>query len=207
MVRHLVRVASATLALLVCLSVLTGRVEAQGIGAAAAGGGMLADPFSFYYAIYLPNQQLQALRPTALDPINNAMVERQYFAQTQRRSLYDPISPYSTTYDPLHPYSQQGQERMAAPFRFGHDPSNADGNGPSLYFNRVAQYFPDLAARQVRRGNANVVSSRRGGGPPRTGRMGGMGGMGMGGMGMGMGGMGMGMGGMGGGMGMGMGMF
>jgi hypothetical protein len=201
MVRHLVPRASAILALAVCLSGLTGRAEAQGL---TGGGGDVSDPFAFYYAIYLPNQMQTAMRPTPLDPVNNAMVMRQYYAQTQRRALYNPISPYADTYDPLHPYSQQGQERIAQPFRFVHDPSNADGNGPSLYYNRVAQYFPDLAARQIRSKNANVVSARRGGGPPRTGRTGGMGGMGggMGGMGGGMGGMGGGMGGMG-----GMGMF
>ena len=164
---------------------------------------MLSDPFAFYYAIYLPNQQLQAMRPTPLDPVNNAMVARQYFAQTQRRSLYNPISPYADTYDPLRPYSQQGQERAAQPFRFTHDPSNTYGDGPSLYYNRVSQYFPDLAARQVRRPNANVYNGR-GSGKPRTGGLGrGMGG----GMGMGMGMGGMGMGGMGMGMGGGMGMF
>ncbi len=155
MVRHLVRIASSILTLLVCLSALTDRVEAQALS--PLGGGNLSDPFSFYYAVYLPNQQLQALRPGPLDAVDNAMVARQYYAQTQRRSLYNPISPYADTYDPLHPYSQQGQERAARPFRFAHDPSNADGNGPSLYYNRAAQYFPDLAARQGRRPNANVA--------------------------------------------------
>jgi hypothetical protein len=196
MVRHLVRVASANLALVVCLSVLTGRVEAQTIG---AGVGDVSDPFAFYYAIYLPNQQLQAMRPGPLDAVDNAMVARQYYAQTQRRSLYNPISPYSDTYDPLHPYSPQDQERSARPYRFAHDPSNYNGNGPSLYYNRVVQYYPDLAGRQMRKPNGNIVSSRRSGGA-RGGRGGGMGGGGMGGGGMG--GMGMG-GGMGGGMGMG----
>jgi hypothetical protein len=187
MLRHLVRLASAMFALMVCLSGFSGRAKAQALG---AGGADVSDPFAFYYAIYLPNQQLQAMRPRPLDAVDNAMVSRQYFAQTQRRSLYNPISPYADTYDPLRPYSQQGQERIATPFRFAQDPSNTNGDGPSLYYNRVAQYYPDLASRQGRRPNANTVSSRRG---ARGGRGGGMGG-GMGGMGGGMGGMGMGMG-------------
>jgi hypothetical protein len=204
MLRHLVRMASTMLMLLVCLWGLSGRAEAQLLGSGSTD--VLSDPFAFYYAIYLPNQQLQSLRPGPLDAVDNAMVARQYYAQTQRRSLYNPISPYSETYDPLNPYSAQGQERIARPFRFVQDPSNSTGDGPSLYYNRVAQYFPDLASRQQRRPNANVAPIRRGGRGGRGGGGGGGGGgmgRGMGGMGMGMGGMGMGMGGMGmGGMGM-----
>jgi hypothetical protein len=169
--------------------------------------GVLDDPFTFYYAVYLPNQQLQSLRPTPLDSVNNAMVARQYYTQTDRRGLYNPISPYSDqASDPLRPYSQQGQERSARPYRFAQDPSNADGMGPSLYYSRASQYFPGLASRTTRNQNANVYtpssrssSSRRGGmmgggGRGGIGRMGGMGGMGMGMGGMGMGGMGGGMG-------------
>ena len=93
------------------------------------GAGVLNDPFTFYYAIYLPNQQLQSMRPTPLDSVNDAMVARQYYAQQNRRGLYDPISPYSDTYDPLRPYSDQ-RERVARPTRFSRDPSNVNGMGP-----------------------------------------------------------------------------
>jgi hypothetical protein len=157
----------------------------------------LNDPFTFYYSYYLPSQAAQAMRPTPLDTINAVTAQRQYYAATQRRALYNPISPYQQEeFDPLRPFSEQrGSERRAQPFRFVQDTSNSDGTGPSLYFGRAAQYFPGLPSG--RGPNANVStprrSTRRGGGM-------GMGGMGMGGMGMG----GMGMGGMGmGGMGMG----
>jgi hypothetical protein len=205
MFRHLVHALSGMLALLVCLTALPGRAEAQtGLGT----NGILDDPFAFYYAVFLPNQQLQALRPGPLDSVNSAMVARQYYAQSGSRSLYNPISAYSDqAYNPLTPYSQQGQERVARPYRFVQDPSNSSGMGPSLYYNRASQYFPGLAQREGQRlQNANVYTGRqatgtRGG--SRAGRMGGMGMGGMGGMGMGS----MGMGGMGmGGMGMG-GMF
>jgi hypothetical protein len=159
--------------------------EARAQTATGGLGDITADPFTFYYAYYLPNQQIQAMRPRPIDTINAAVQSRQYYAQTQQRSLYNPISPYADDYDPLRPYSQQqGRERAAQPFRFSQDPSNADGSGPSLYYDRAASYFPGL---RVGRGpNANVarLRTRRGGG------MGGMGGMGMGGMGGGMGGMG-----------------
>jgi hypothetical protein len=208
MLRHLMRALLGTVGLLACSISLSGQAYAQlGSGVGLNPGGLLNDPFTFYYAFYLPNQQLQALRPTPNDSINTAMMARQYYAQTeQRRSLYNPISPYAEgNYDPLRPYSQQ-TERVARPYRFAIDPSNADGTGPSLYYNRTNQFFPTL--RDGRGPNANVATTRRGAmgtGTPRRGSgIGGMGGMGMGGMGMpGMGMPGMGMGGMGmGGMGM-----
>jgi hypothetical protein len=139
-----------------------------------------ADPFTFYYAYYLPNQQIQAMRPRPIDTINAAVQNRQYYAQTQQKSLYNPISPYAEDYDPLRPYSQQqGRERAAQPFRFAQAPSNADGLGPALYYGRAATYFPTLRAGRGPNANVAKFGTRRGGG--------GMGGMGMGGMG-GMGG-------------------
>jgi hypothetical protein len=147
-----------------------------------------SDPFLFYYAFYLPNQQIQAMRPTPSDTINQAVINRQYYAQTQRQSLYNPVSPYAEEYDPLRPYTQkQGGERLARPYRFTQNSSNSDGSGPQLYYNRAAQYFTGL--RTGRGPNANVARVRTG----RYGGMGmpGMGGMGMPGMGMpGMGGLG-----------------
>src|SRR5689334_9719102 len=70
-------------------------------------GDITSDPFTFYYAYYLPNQQIQAMRPKPIDEINQAVQNRQYYAQTQRRSLYNPVSPYTeggADYDPLRPY-------------------------------------------------------------------------------------------------------
>ena len=182
---------STALLFLSCLGVALAPAlaRAQATAPGAGLGNIAADPFTFYYAYYLPNQQMQSLRPTPMDTINQAVVNRQYYAQTQKQSLYNPISPYAEDYDPLRPYSQQqGKERIARPFRFTQSSSNSDGSGPTLYYNRAAQYFSGL--RKGRGPNANVA-------PARGGRYGGMGrGMG-GGMG-GMGGMGMpGMGGMG----------
>lgn len=198
MVRHLLRAIVAMIVLNSALFCLPSPAQAQGFG---GGGGFLSDPFNFYYAFYLPNQQMQAMRPTPMDTINQSMVARQYYAQTDRRALYNPISPYGDqTYDPLHPYSGQNQERIARPFRYAQDTSNSDGSGPSLYYSRATQYFPTL--RSGRGPNANTYGrTSRALGPSRalqrTGGMGGMGG-GVGGMGMGgMGGMGGGFGGMG----------
>jgi hypothetical protein len=191
MIRHLARL-GISLGVLIALPVFaSNQARAQGgLFGAGASNGFMSDPFSFYYGVYLPNQQLQSLRATPNDTINNAAQVRQYYAQTDRKGLYNPISPYAEgNYDPLRPYSQQNSERRARPYRFSQDPSNADGMGPSLYYNRAAQYFPSLRPGVGQ--NANVYRGR-GAGVPRGGRggaggggmnMGGMGGMGMGGMG------------------------
>jgi hypothetical protein len=189
MKRHFVPAVGATLAVLTGLTYFAGQAEAQTATTTLPGANFLSDPFAFYYAIYLPNQQLQSMRPTPLDSVNDAMVTRQYYTQANRRSLYDPISPYAETYDPLRPYSNK-QERLARPFRFQRGPSNAGGTGPPLYFNRIHQYYPEMANRSGRNQNANT-GGRRGGS-----RAGGMGMSGWGGMGGGGGG-GMGMPGMG----------
>ena len=191
MKRHFVPAVGAMLVLLTVLAFPAGRAEAQTAAGGLPGAGLFTDPFSFYYAIYLPNQQLQSMRPTPLDSVNAAMVSRQYYAQNSRRSLYDPVSPYAETYDPLRPYSNQ-QERLARPQRFQRTPSNIHG-GPALYFNRIAQYYPDMANRPGRQANANT-GGRRGGSRAGGGGMGAAGGGGMGGTGgggMGMPGMGM----------------
>jgi hypothetical protein len=200
MIRHLSRFALALGVVTAVLGCASGQAKAQGL--LNTNNGFMADPFQFYYGVYLPNQQLQALRATPMDTINSAMQVRQYYAQTDRRGLYNPISPYSEgNYDPLHPFTQQNNERLARPFRFQQSPSNMDGQGPSLYYNRAAQYFPNLRPGVGQ--NANVYRGH-GSGAPRSSRFagggagGGGGGMGMGGMGGGMGGMGGGMGGMGG---------
>jgi hypothetical protein len=186
--RHQLRAAGGFIVLVVCLTFLPEAAQAQtGGGIGLNSGGILNDPFAFYYAFYLPNQQLQSMRSTPTDSINSAMVTRQYFAQTERRNLYNPISPYSDqNYDPLRPYSrQQGAERSARAYRYSRSPSNGDGTGPSLYYGRAAQYFPGL--REGRGRNANVYA-KGAASRPRGGAMGGLGGGGgMGGMG-GMGG-------------------
>ena len=196
MVGFLKRATLALMAFSGSLMCLPSTVQAQGF-MGGGDGSFLSDPFNFYYAFYLPNQQLQSLRPKPIDTINQAQVARQYYAQTDRRALVDPLSKYDNTYDPLHPYSAQGQERIARPFRFSPDPSNSDGAGPSLYYGRATAYFPGL--RSGRGPNANAYSrTSRALGPNRVlaGAKGGGGGMG--GMGGGMGGMGGGMGGAGG---------
>jgi len=200
--RHRLHAVGGSIALFICLAFSPSPAKAQGFfgGGAGAGGGIVSDPFAFYYAFYLPNQQMQALRPRPSDSIDQAMVARQYYAQMDRTPLTSPSSPYSDQmYDPLRPYSRQGQERVARPYVFTSDPSNSDGSGPSLYFNRVGKYHPKL---RIGKGpNANVNGSAMGRASrylsgSRAGRGGG--GAGFGGMGMGGGGIG---GGMGGGMG------
>jgi hypothetical protein len=184
MFRHLLRATVATIVLSGSLFCFPSSAKAQGLG---AGGDITSDPFTFYYAFYLPNQQLQSMRPRPIDTLNQAVANRQYYAQMDRRALYNPISALGDqSYDPLHPYSGQNQERIARPYRFSQDPSNIDGTGPSLYYGRAANFFPGL--RAGRGPNANVTNRGRSSalGRPRALSGGGGGGGGMGG---GMGGM------------------
>ena len=82
MVRHLLRATVALIALggsLFCLAVCR---QCAGLWAwaGAGGNGFMSDPFNFYYAFYLPNQQLQSLRPRPIDTLNQAVASRQYYA-------------------------------------------------------------------------------------------------------------------------------
>ena len=72
--------------------ILPSPAQVQGFMGGGGGGDFLSDPFSFYYAFYLPNQQLQAMRPRPVDALNQAVSQRQYYSQMDRRGLYNPIS-------------------------------------------------------------------------------------------------------------------
>jgi hypothetical protein len=131
------------------------------------GGGVGTDPFSFYYGYYLPHQAYIAAQPRPLDTINQVVATRQYSAQTDRTALYDPISPYGDEeLDPLRPYAAK-KERLARPqtFVYGNATgSNTAGQGPPLYFNRSARYFPTLRVGRGPNRNVAVVRGPRGGG-------------------------------------------
>ena len=90
MLRHLWRAAAGLSLVLIGFLVSPGQSFGQAAAAAAGaglGGGLLNDPFAFYYGVYLPNQQLQSLRATPMDTINSGMVARQYYAQNERQAL------------------------------------------------------------------------------------------------------------------------
>jgi hypothetical protein len=128
--------------------------------------GVSSDPFSFYYGYYLPHQAAIAAQPTPLDTINQITAQRQYAAQTDRSTLYDPISPYGDEEDTMRPYGKRGGERLAKVqgFSYGGNNGNSKGTGPAMYYNRTARYFPGL--REGRGANQNLAKVRggRGGG-------------------------------------------
>jgi hypothetical protein len=151
---------------------------------ARAQAGVGSDPFSFYYGYYLPHQAAQAAQPKAIDTINQIVATRQYTAQTDRAQLYDPISPYGAEEDdPLRPYSSTGRPGSggkATSYGYGGSNSAINGNGPNLYYNRTARYFPAMKpGRGPNRNLAALKGSRNmggGGGMPSMPSMGGMGG-------------------------------
>ena len=130
--------------------------------AQAQGQGVGSDPFSFYYGYYLPHQAAIAAQPTPLDTINAVTANRQLTAQTNRETLYDPISPYGDDPDLLNPFSQRGRERAAKIQGFA---SNIRGTGPSTHYSRTERYFPGIRpGRGVNRNVSAGRNSRFGGG-------------------------------------------
>ncbi|MGE3819144.1 MAG: hypothetical protein AB7I30_06880 [Isosphaeraceae bacterium] len=129
-------------------------------------GGVTSDPFSFYYGYYLPHQQAMAAQPRATDTINQIVARRQYTAQTDRTSLYDPISPYAS--DEMDQFDPRGADRRAMSggvrrqsFSYGGgDPGNLSGNGPASHYKRTERYFPTL--RDGRGPNMNLSAVRPG---------------------------------------------
>lgn len=149
-------------------------------------GGLMADPFSFYYGYYLPHQAAQAAQPRAIDSINQVVAQRQLTAQTDRSELFDPISPYNEEDSEMFsPYNGSGRGggrqapgvgRTAVQFGYGSVGSTRVGNGPVLYYNRTARYFPTLRTGRGPNQNLAPAHNRHGGGMPSMPSMPSMGG-------------------------------
>ncbi len=148
--------------------------------------GGFSDPFFLYYGWYLPQQNALANQPRVEDTINNNAGMNAAAAQTNRAALYDPSGGYgrfnpNPSGDPFDQSTRGGGAGAGArtgKMRSGVPTSNVSGNGPAMYFNRQAQFYPSM--RSGRSANHNLAPApkgvRRGGG----GMMGGMGGgMGM----------------------------
>jgi hypothetical protein len=143
----------------------------------AQNNGLGVDPFSLYYGYYLPHAAAMAAQPSPLDTINQATLRRQQTAQTDRTTLYDPISPYGDAdSDTFSPYSAN-RRPLAGGRVSGRQPmfdqlgnpanTNARGHGPTMYFNRTAGYHPtQKVGRGPNRNIANIRSARGGGGMP-----------------------------------------
>lgn len=143
------------------------RADAQIIGP--------ADPFTFYYGYYLPNQAALATRATPMDTINQVQAARQQSQiDADRAAIYNLTSPFDE--DELRPFGRRGGERVAPPHRFPANIQQARGarlGRAQIYFHRPTRYYAPV---QNQHSNKNLAATRRGGG---MGAMGGMGGMGM----------------------------
>ena len=163
MKRHFVHAVGATLAVLVCLSILRrpgGGPDRGGRRRRPRRPGLFNDPFTFYYAIYLPNQQLQAMRPTPLDssttrwsPANTTPSRIDVASTIRSRRTPTP----TIRSDPIHQ-----QERLARPSRFSHDPSNLTAWGPRSTSIGSPSTIPIWRAAATRNRNANVGRPARG---------------------------------------------
>jgi len=133
------------------------------------------DPFFLYYGWYLPRQAALAAQPTSVDIINQASVNRQLNATTERGGYFEPIEPFGLNeLDPNRPFQRQpgsGPAYTRRSLSTLTTPSMS-GSGPPGYYNRAGMYYPNLRAGHG--SNANIYTARRRGGYG----MGGMGGMG-----------------------------
>lgn len=151
--------------------ILFGLGVALGLGLLASparaqvGAGVFADPFSFYYGYFVPNQALQASIPRAEDTVRMYSAARQYNALTERAGLYDPIGSLGDGYDPLGAFgSANGVSRLPMTRPQGVMNMNINGSGPAGYYNRVNTHFPTLrTGRGSNRSLAPVVRSPRAG--------------------------------------------
>lgn len=149
--------------------ILFGLGVALGLGLLASpahaqvGAGVFADPFSFYYGYFIPNQAYQASIPRAEDTVRMYSAARQYTALTERAGLYDPIGSLGEGYDPLNAFgSAGGVSRLPRISPHGIQNMNINGAGPAGYYNRVNTHFPTLrTGRSSNRTLAPVVRSPR----------------------------------------------
>jgi hypothetical protein len=133
------------------------------------------DPFFLYYGWYLPQQAALASQPRVQDTIQSNVAQNQAYATTNRSNLYDPNGGYGR----FNPYATDtgevgtgvgGAVRGMGPGRMRSSvpTSNAKGQGPPLYYNRTAQFYPSMRVGQGPNRNLAVAGrgARRNSGMP-----------------------------------------
>lgn len=158
------RRALGILAAVVAVSAWTNSGRAQTVNSG------FSDPFFLYFGYYLPQQAALANQPRIQDTLNANVAAQQAYAQTNRANLYDPNGGYGrfdphASVDPFDPNSRAAQGArvaggMALRSRSSVPTANTNGNGPPMYFNRTAQFYPSM--RSGRGPNANVRVPGRG---------------------------------------------
>ncbi len=132
----------------VALCVLGSAVGARAQTSAGVAG-VLADPFTFYYGVYLPRQAALASQPRVGDTIAAYSAARQYSALTQRAGLSDPYSmPEPSAYDPMNPFGTRAPQVLPRTMATGGVNMNVDGHGPAQYYDRAAAYHPGSRGSQ-----------------------------------------------------------
>ena len=151
-----------------------------------AGASVFSDPFTFYFAVYLPRQQLMANQPGPELAVNNQAINRQMMALTDRSGLNNPVDPYGLgqSFDPNDPFAGRRvptRNTMTSPG--GVRTTHVNGSGPAGYYGRTAMYFPSMRSgrRAPQAGGARPISTGAsgrgiGGGMMGGGMMGGFGG-------------------------------
>ena len=121
------------------------------VGLAQTGSGGFSDPFFLYYGYFLPRSAALAAQPRVEDTINQNFANNQSSARTNRAGLYDPNGGYGAfdNYNPNDRFdnatAQGGRANQAVRRSMrGLPTTNIAGRGPTLYYNRAAQFYPSL---------------------------------------------------------------
>lgn len=154
-------------------------IGSSGASAQNVASGLFADPFSFYYGVYLPRQAALAAQPRVGETIQSYSADRQYSALTERAGLYDPVGNFGVqSFDPLQPLGRRGRERLPRARVGGVVNTNINGQGPATYYSRTGFYHTRLPRGQYNNSNLYSGGGARFGGRGAMGGMGGFGGYG-----------------------------
>lgn len=126
-----------------------------------------SDPINFYYGVYLPRQQAQALQPGPEASIAALNANRQAYAATNRNDAFDTgaarFDAEAGEYGFNSGTRAPGGSMQAA--RIG---QNLNGRGPSRYYGRnLANFHPNIRPGTQR--NANIGAIRQGRGVASSG--------------------------------------
>lgn len=146
-------------------------------GEARAQFGNANDPINFYYGVYLPRQQAQALQPGPEASIAALNANRQAYAATNRNDAFDTAANRFDVDAGEYGFNGGGRQPGGAlpAARIG---LNQNGMGPSKYYGgaKLRNFHPGLRSGVSK--NANVATIRQRGSGIASAGYGGYGGYG-----------------------------
>lgn len=158
------------------LALAVAAVSAWGAEARAQFGTSTNDPISFYYGVYLPRQQAQALQPGPEASIASLSASRQAYAATNRNDAFDTsvnrFELEAGDYGFNNGIRTPGGTMQAA--RIG---QNVNGQGPARYYGgaKLKNFHPGIRSGISKNANVTQIRQRSGGASAGYGGYGGVG--------------------------------